>query len=246
MRRHPRYTQTSYSFGPGPVSPAVKAIIWANVAVYVLTWMFPSLMALLGLTPAAVVERWWIWQPVTYMFVHAGTTHILFNMLGVWMFGVELERMWGTRFFVRFYAIAGLGAAATSIVWSLLPLPGAAALYYVPTVGASGALYGLLLAFAMYFPDRPILVFLLFPIPAKYFVIIMGALTFMASAGGGGSGVAHTAHLGGLVVSFLYLKGTKGLVAEAKYRYLRWKMARLRSRFDVHQGGRRDKDHRVH
>ena len=116
------------------------------------------------------------------------------------------------------------------------------------TIGASGAIYGLLLAFALYFPDRPILMFLLFPIPAKYFVILMGVLTFMASVGAGGGGsVAHTAHLGGLVVGYLYLRGTKGIVAEVKYRYLRWKMARLRRKFEVHSGGRRDDwNRRVH
>jgi len=240
MRRYPRYASASYSFSPGPVSPAVKAIIWSNVAVYVLTWLFPSLMLMLGLVPPAVLGRLWIWQPATYMFVHAGPMHILFNMLGIWMFGVELERLWGTRFFVRFYAAAGLGAALTTLAWSLSPLPGADQIYRGVTIGASGALYGLLLAFAIYYPNRPILIFLLFPVPAKYFVIIMGALAFMASAGSGGGGVAHTAHLGGLVAGYLYLKGTKGLVAEVKYRYLRWKMARLRRRFEVHAGGRRD------
>ncbi len=242
MRRYPRYASSvSYSFGPGPISPAVKALIWANVAVYMLTWLFPSLVLLLGLEPPAVFDRLWIWQPVTYLFVHGGTMHILFNMLALWMFGVELERLWGTRFFLRFYAITGLGAAATTLAWSVLPLPGAAQIYYGVTIGASGAIYGLLLAFALHYPDRPILMFLLFPIPAKYFVILMGVLTFMASVGAGGGGsVAHTAHLGGLVVGYLYLRGTKGIVAEVKYRYLRWKMARLRRKFDVHAGGRRD------
>jgi len=247
MRRYPRYASVSYTFGPGAVSPAVKAIIWANVVVYLLTWLFPSLMRLLGLAPIVVFERLWIWQPATYMFVHAGAMHILFNMLGVWMFGVELERLWGTRFFARYYAVTGLGAAATTLVWSMLPLPGADAIYYSVTVGASGALYGLLLAYAIYYPDRPILLFLLFPIPAKYFVIIIGAFAFMASTGSGGGGIAHTAHLGGLIVGYAYLKGTKGVVADVKYRYLRWKMARLRRRFGVHTGGRRDDwDRRIH
>ena len=247
MRRYPRYLSASYSFGPGPVSPAVKAIIWANVGVYVLTWLFPGLSLVLGLAPVAVFERLWVWQPATYMFVHAGPMHILFNMLGIWMFGVELERLWGTRFFVRYYAVTGLGAAATTLAWSMLPLPGADVIYYSVTVGASGALYGLLLAFAISYPDRPILMFLLFPIPAKYFVIIMGALAFMAASGSGGSSIAHTAHLGGLVVGYIYLKGAKCIVAEAKYRYLRWKMARLRRKFDVHTGGRHDDwNRRIH
>lgn len=240
MRRPPRYASASYAFGPGPITPAVKYLIWANVAVYALTWIFPVLTIVLGLVPQAVFGRVWLWQPVTYMFVHGDLMHILFNMLGVWMFGVELERLWGTRFFLRYYAVAGLGAAATTLLWSLLPLDVSTQIYYAVTFGASGALYGLLMAFAMYFPDRPILMFLLFPIPAKYFALIIGAIAFMASAGSGGGGVAHTAHLGGLVVGYLYLKGSRGIVSDVKSRYLRWKMQRLRRRFEVHSGGRRD------
>ena len=221
------------------MSPAVKYLIWANVALYVLTLIFPVLTMLLGLVPQAVLQRGWLWQPVTYMFVHGSLTHILFNMLGLWMFGVELERLWGTRFFLRYYAIAGLGAAATTLAWSLLPLDVSSQIYYAVTFGASGALYGVLGAFALYYPDRPILMFLLFPIPAKYFVLIIGAVAFLASAGSGGGGVAHTAHLGGLVVGYVYLRGTRGIVSSVKSQYLRWRMQRLRKRFDVHEGGRR-------
>lgn len=239
MRRYPRYASASYAFGPGPITPAVKYLIWANVAVYALTWLFPVLTIVLGLVPQAVYGRLWLWQPVTYMFVHGDLMHILFNMLGVWMFGVELERMWGTHFFLRYYAVTGLGAAATTLLWSLLPMDVSTQIYYAVTFGASGAVYGLLVAFALYYPDRPILMFLLFPIPAKYFVLIIGAIAFMASAGSGGGGVAHTAHLGGLVVGYLYLRGSRGIVSDLKSRYLRWKMQRLRKRFDVYSGGRR-------
>jgi membrane associated rhomboid family serine protease len=240
MPRYPRYAGASIAFGPGPISPAVKYLIWSNVALYVLTLIFPALTIVLGLVPQAVLQRGWLWQPFSYMFVHGGVGHILFNMLGLWMFGVELERLWGTRFFLRYYAIAGLGAAGTTLIWSLLPLETSSQVYYAVTFGASGALYGLLGAFALYYPERPILMFLLFPIPAKYFVLIIGAIAFMASAGSGGGGVAHTAHLGGLVVGYLYLRGTRGIVSGLKSQYLRWKMQRLRRRFDVHQGGRRD------
>jgi hypothetical protein len=117
------------------------------------------------------------------------------------------------------------------------------------TIGASGALYGLLMAFAMYFPDRPILMFLLFPIPAKYFVMILGALTFMVAPG---SNVSNAAHLGGLVFGYAYLKSRTGggggsLVAEIKYRYLKWRINKMRRRFDVYSGGRaNDVDRRVH
>jgi membrane associated rhomboid family serine protease len=243
MTRYPRPSSLSYSFGPGPMTPAVKWIIWANIGAFVATVAYRDLIYVLGLTPADVIQRLWLWQPVTYMFVHAGPTHILFNMLGVWMFGVELERMWGTRFFLRYYAITGVGAAITTIVVGLLPFAVTAPTYGTVTVGASGALFGILLAFALYFPERPILMALLFPIPAKYFVIIIGALSYFSSPGG----VAHAAHLGGVIFGYFYLKGGRGgLTAEIKYRYLKWKMNRLRRKFDVYSGGRSDWDRKVH
>jgi membrane associated rhomboid family serine protease len=243
MRRYSPQT-LAYSFGPGPITPAVKWIIWANVVMFVATVVAPAIFGPLGLSPAMVVERGWIWQPVTYMFLHAGAMHILFNMLGVWMFGVELERLWGTKFFLRYYAVTGVGAAITTLGVSFLPFEFGAAVYGSLTVGASGALYGILLAFAKYYPNRPILMMLLFPVPAKYFVIIIGALSFAT----GGGGVAHAAHLGGLLFGYFYLRkgGGGSLTAEIKYRYLKWKMNRLRRRFDVYSGGRGDWDRHVH
>ena len=111
------------------------------------------------------------------------------------------------------------------------------------TVGASGAIYGLLLGYGLYFPNRPIYLYFVFPIPAKYFVMIVGAIAFLSSLGGSGGGVAHTAHLGGLVVGYLYLKGLKVRpFDELKYQWLRWRMVRARSRFDVYSGGRSPAD----
>jgi membrane associated rhomboid family serine protease len=231
------------------MTPAVKMIIWANVAFFAASLLFRDpIIRYLGLTPGAVLERGWIWQPATYMFLHAGAMHILFNMLGIWMFGVELERLWGTRFFARYYAITGVGAGVTAIVAALLPIDALHATYFVPTIGASGALYGLLMAFALYLPDRPILMFLLFPVPAKYFVMILGGLAFLVSPG---SQVSNAAHLGGLFFGYVYLKSRQGggggsLTAELKYRYLKWKMNRLRRKFDVYSGGRSDWDKHVH
>lgn len=247
MPRYPRSHAVTYAFGPGPVTPAVKWIIWVNIAAFVAGLAFRQITDYLGLVPQDVIERRWLWQPITYMFLHAGFFHILFNMLGIWMFGVELERMWGTRFFLKYYAITGVGAAITTIFVGVLPYAATAWTYGVVTIGASGALYGLLVAYALYFPDRPILMFLLFPVPAKFFVIIIGAISFLSSAGGGSPTVAHAAHLGGIVFGYLYLKGGRGgLTAEIKYRYLKWKMNRLRRKFDVYSGGRSDWDRKVH
>jgi membrane associated rhomboid family serine protease len=116
-------------------------------------------------------------------------------------------------------------------------------MYYTTTIGASGAIYGVLLAYAMYFPHRPIYLYFVFPIPARYFVMIIGAITFLSSIGSAGSGIAHTAHLGGLLVGYIYLKGLRVRpFDELKYRWLRWKMNRARGRFDVYSGGRRPDD----
>jgi membrane associated rhomboid family serine protease len=174
-------------------------------------------------------------------------THILFNMLALWMFGVELERRWGRDFFLKYYFVCGIGAAATTILLSIVPGALGAAMWASLTIGASGAIYGLLVAYAIYFPHRPIYIWAIIPIPARVFVLIMGAIAFMSSIGGDQGGVANSAHLGGLVVGYLYLKSGGGHpLAEVKYRYVKWRMNRLRQRFSVHDGGRDDWDRRVH
>jgi len=232
----------SYSFGPGPLTPAVRALIILNVAGYLLPLAMPAVSLWLGLVPALMVERWWVWQPVSYMFLHGGLFHLLFNMLALWMFGVDLERRWGTRFFWRFYFVSGIGAAITTLVMSLLPFGFAETLYVSVTVGASGAIYGLLVAFAMMYPHRPIYLYMLFPIPARVFVLIIGAISFLSSVTETSGGVAHATHLGGLLAGYLYLAGRRGhLLSTVRSQWLRWRLARLRKRFDVHDGGRSGK-----
>ena len=244
MSRYAPSSSMSYSFGPGPITFAVKWIIILNVGAFLVTTFLPELIGYFGLTPRLVVTRGWIWQLATYMFLHAGALHLLFNMLGIWMFGVELERRWGTQFFIRYYAVSGIGGGLTFLLISLLPFAAVAPTYVTPAVGASGALFGLLLAFAIYYPERPILLLLVW-VPAKIFVMIYGGLallnTFQPSRG-----VADAAHLGGMIFGYLYLKGGSGLQAEIKYRYLKWKMNRLRRKFDVYSGGRSDWDRHVH
>ncbi|MSO83213.1 MAG: rhomboid family intramembrane serine protease [Acidobacteria bacterium] len=246
-----RYPSSSFasSFGPGALTPAIKALVAANVAAFLISLAAPAITLRFGLRPADVVGRLQLWQLVTYMFLHGGVFHILFNMLALWMFGVELERMWGSRFFTKFYFIAGGGAALTTLLLSFTPLPFADQLYYSLTIGASGAVYGVLLAYAMYFPHRPIYLYFVFPVPAKYFVMIIGAISLLSSMNGPGGGVAHTTHLGGLIAAYLYLKGgtRTRLLADIKYGYLKWRINRTRRRFDVYSGGRAgDVDRRVH
>lgn len=246
--RYPAAGTFAYSFGPGPLTPAIKALIIANVAMYLLAFIAPAVTMRLGLQPASVFGELAIWRPLTYMFLHGGIFHLLFNMLALWMFGVELERMWGSRFFTRYYFIAGVGAAATTMLLSLMPIGIADQLYYSMTIGASGAVYGILLAYGLYFPNRPIYLYFIFPIPAKYFVMIVGAISLLSSVGAPGSGVAHTTHLGGLVAGYLYLKsGRVHPISELKYRYLKWRINRMRRKFDVYSGGRADDvNRRVH
>src|SRR3989442_4963445 len=239
----PRYSSryaSSFSFGPGPVSTAIKALIGANVVMFLAQKFVSSLTETLGLVPHEVIGRLRIWQLGTYMFLHGGLFHILFNMLALWMFGTELERIWGTRYFLKFYLATGIGAGLLTILVSLLGFGFTNVIYVVPTIGASGAIYGLLLAYALYFPDRPIYMYFLFPVPAKIFVLIMGAIAFYASLAETG-GVANATHLGGLVVGYAMLKGARvHPMAELKYRYLKWRINRVRKKFDVYSGGRAD------
>jgi len=230
--------------GPGPVTPVVKALIIANVVMFVVRSLAMSLTVPLELVSSEVLTQFRLWQPFTYLFLHGSIFHILFNMLTLWMFGVELERMWGSRYFTKYYFVAGVGAGLTQIIASLLPFGPFASLYNAPTIGASGAIFGLLLAYAMYFPKRQIMFFGVFPIEVRYFVLIMGGISLL-SAADGASGVAHMAHLGGIAAGYLYLKsprlgGRLNVIAEIKYRYVKWRINKMRRKFDVYSGGRTD------
>jgi membrane associated rhomboid family serine protease len=239
MRRPPS-RDLVYAIGPGPLSPAVKALIIGNVAMFLVMPFVPSLARLLMLVPGEVLHGR-VWQLVTYMFLHGSLAHIFFNMLALWMFGTELERMWGTRFFVRYYFVTGVVAGLSTIAFSLAPMAAAANLYNSGTIGASGAIYGLLLAYGLTFPDRLLMLFLVFPVPAKYAVMIFGGIELFLSASDLGGGVAHVAHLGGLAAGYVLLRGRRFRpIEEARYRYLRWKMERARKKFGVYTGGRRD------
>jgi len=226
----------------------MKALIGANVAMFFAQLFVPGLTETLGLIPLLVVRRLWVWQLVTYMFLHGGLFHILFNMLALWMFGTELERIWGSRYFLKFYFVTGIGAGILTVLFSLLPFGVSQQLYRSDVIGASGAVYGLLLAYALYFPDRPIYLYFVFAIPAKIFVLIMGAIAFYASFAGADGGIANATHLGGLLVAYLFLKSARNSpLGELKYQYLKWKINRVRKKFDVYSGGRTDDwDRRVH
>ena len=229
-----RYGSTFRSSLPS----GVKWLLIANFAVFAANFIagrvgFGGLFVPLMLWPNQVVHSLAIWQLVTYLFLHSTTDplHILFNMLALWMFGAEIERTWGTRKFLKYYFICGIGAGVCVVLISVLVGAGAS-----PTIGASGAIYGLLLAFGLLFPDA-IVFFLVFPMKAKYLVIIMGALAFFFSIRGGNGNVSNVAHLGGLLVGFLYMRfGIRGFrpTVSLHQRYDQWKLDRAKRKFQVY------------
>jgi len=234
-----RYRSSFSGFGIGGWTPAVKTLIITCVIAFFLEIFDrmaggPSFTSNFGLTPYLVTHRFYLWQLITYIFLHdpGSLLHILFNMLGLWMFGSELERVWGTREFTKFFFICGIGAAIVTILLT----PNST----VPVIGASGAIYGVLLAFGLLFPDR-IIIFFVFPIPAKWFVAILGGLAFFSSISATGGGIAHVAHLGGMLCGFLYLRGGR-FFSDIRWRYDRWRRNRLRRKFDVYYNERRRDD----
>lgn len=187
----------------GPLTPGVRTLVFVTIGVYIFQlvagWLAQvRLERLFGLVPYEVVHHLFLWQMGTYLFLHGGFFHILFNMLGLWMFGNDLEELWGTQRFVRFYFITGVGAALCSVLVS----PNST----IPIIGASGAIYGILAAYGILFPERTLLLYFVIPIKAKYFVLILGALAFWATLTSTGGGVANVAHLGGLLFGWLYMR----------------------------------------
>jgi membrane associated rhomboid family serine protease len=186
-----------------PIPPATKALMLICTGVFCVSLFMPWLDVLFALWPVGS-GRFWPWQLVTYAFLHGGLLHLFFNMLGLWMFGSELERVWGERRYLQFLLAGVLAAAAAQLLMTYL------AGSYVPTVGASGGLYALLLAFGMLFPNRIIMpLFPPIPMRARTFVIVFGALE-LALGLSGSSGVAHFAHLGGMVGGFLMIRYWRG------------------------------------
>ncbi len=178
------------------MTPWVKRILFANVAMYLLTVARPAVGNLLVFVPALLPTR--PWSVVTYMFLHAGIWHIGFNMLALYFFGPAVETRLGGRRFVGLYLSSGVMGALLSIPFT----PHAA------IVGASGAVFGVMLAFARYWPRQRIYIWAVLPIEARWMVILMTAFSLWSGFGGSRDGVAHFAHLGGFLGGFLYLKWT--------------------------------------
>lgn len=217
----------------------VKWLLISNVALFLLYFFavqfrFSAIFYPFGLIPGQVLGGFAIWQLVTYMFLHDpyGFSHILFNMLTLWMFGADLERTWGRKAFLKYYFLCGIGAGICVVIGNAL-----FGTLNTRTIGASGAIYGLLLAFGVLYPDRVVLFSFLFPIKAKYFVMIIGAIAFLSSIGASGGGVSHVAHLGGMLFGYGYLRGigTKVNAGETlRKRYHQWRVDRAKKKFQVY------------
>lgn len=179
----------------------VKFLILSNVTIFAVQTLFKLdyvLFKNFALIPLTFFGQGKLWQVVTYMFLHGGIWHIFINMFVLWMFGTVLERTWGSREFLKYYLLTGIGGGLCYAVFNL----GSP----IPTVGASGAVYGLLAAYAVMFPNNVIYVWGILPMRAKWFALLFGAIEFFSSFTAPGSGVAHLAHLGGMVIGYVYLK----------------------------------------
>ena len=198
-----------YGYGGRTTVSAVKGLIIANAAVFALQTFtgsgllegFGPVDRWLSFVPGVAIAGLEVWRFVSYMFLHAGLFHIGMNMFILWMFGSQVEALWGRRSFLVYYFVCGIGAAA---VYGLFNLFGMSA--YTPMIGASGAVYGLLLAYGLSFPDNIILVFFVLPLKAKYAVVLFGLIEFLSIPQGGS--VAHLAHLGGMLTGFIFLRLT--------------------------------------
>ena len=242
-----------YQFNIGDYFPrAIKTICIACVSVFLVQELSRLLfhaegwgfwLTWFGVAPYAVTHGF-IWQPLTYLFFHGGIWHILFNLLYLAMFGADLERTWGSRKFYRYFFVCGIGAGLTDVLVKELLVAARLihpATLFVPTIGASGAIYGVLLAVAMVMPHRRVW---FFPIPVTMpmwlVVTILGAIEFFSTIGDTGDGIGHVCHLGGMLVGYLYLRRGSYLYSPRNF-FSDWKKRRLRKKFEVYARDHHDK-----
>ncbi|MBS1105196.1 MAG: gluP 3 [Deltaproteobacteria bacterium] len=229
------YSGGGMGFGPPVTPPVIKQLILANVAVFFAQMLQPQLFSVMTASPSDFWQRGFVWQPFTYMWMHGGLGHILANMFGLWMFGSQVALVWGPQRFLRFYLLCGVGAGLLIVSYPWIPvLLGAsstATLHY-PTLGASGAIFGVLLAYSLTWPDRTIM--LIFP-PVAFRAIWLIPLLFFMEIYFGPPNVSHVGHLGGVLIGWLLLRGqgdARGLLSfdQIRWRFKRWQMRkRLRS-----------------
>ena len=189
-----------FSYKPTLFTSAIKVLVSVNFGIFVLQTLSNAeglFFPLFGLVPRMVWSELMIWQPFTYLFFHGGIWHVLINMFVLWMFGSELERLWGKSHFLKFYFVTGVGSGLLTMLFSLQSI--------TPIVGASGAVYGVLLAYGLTYPNRQIYLYGIIPIKSIWFVIGIGMIAFMSSFNNI-SQVSHITHLSGMLIGYLMLK----------------------------------------
>ncbi len=197
---HRYRTSPGMGFGGLGITPAVKGLLIANVAIFMLQNVVRDIAYWGVFNTQVAIFNMQLWRFVTYMFLHGDFSHLLFNMFGLWMFGSQIEALWGQRSFLTFYFVCGLGGAFLYALFDLIGIGDGASM-----LGASGAIYGILLAYGMTFPNNIILIGFIFPMKAKYAVVLFGLIELMATASGSGGGIAHLAHLGGMLAGFIFI-----------------------------------------
>jgi membrane associated rhomboid family serine protease len=227
----------------GFITPGVKLLVLICAGVFLVQTLIELLLGIVaaswvnhffGLVPRGVVPGLRLWQPFTYIFLHGGLFHLLINMLILWMFGRDLELVWGKRRFLNYFLLCGVGAGLLTVIVKLLPAIWGTTPSDVPTIGASGAIFGILIANAILFPDRRIwLIPLPITIPMRPYVAVMGAIEFFSTLGSGGDNVSHLCHLGGMLVGWLYLRRGSFLY-NVRNTLSDWQHKRTRKRFEVY------------
>ena len=230
------YSNSPSAFFGGPITKSVKTLITINVVVWVLQILTRAagfdFIELFGLKPSYITHDFMLWQFVTYMFLHDGFFHIFINMFTLYMFGNDLERIWGPRRFLTYYFVTGVGAGLCSYIVGVNAL--------TVTIGASGAIYGLLLAYGLLYPERLVYLYFLFPIKVKWLVLFMGILAFLSSVTGSAPGIANIAHLGGILVGYVFLKGHYWLHRYGEFQSHR-RREELKRQFEVYYSELRHK-----
>ncbi len=226
------------------ITPGVKLLVLVCAGVFLVQtvvsliasplFAYHYLTQVFGLVPSAITHGLRIWQPLTYIFLHGGVWHLLINMLILWMFGRDLELVWGKRRFLNYFLLCGVGAGLIEVIIKTIPVFFGRPPSDIPTIGASGAIFGILIANAILFPDRRIwLIPLPVTIPMRPYVAVMAAIEFFASLGASGDGIGHLCHLGGMLVGWIYLRRGSFLY-NVRNSVSDWQNKRNRKRFEVY------------
>jgi membrane associated rhomboid family serine protease len=216
-----------FSYKPTLFTNAIKVLISINFGIFILQTLSGSetlFFPLFGLVPKLVWSEKMIWQPFTYMFFHGGVWHVLINMFVLWMFGSELERLWGRSQFLRFYFITGVGSGLVTMLFGLQST--------TPVVGASGAVYGVLLGYGLTYPNRTIYLYGIIPVKSIWFVLGIGLIAFMSSFENM-SPISHITHLSGMIIGYFMLKNPinwGGLLFQIRKKTLEYKIQKEEKR----------------